>query len=107
VHDLNPTCHSNNPNLTIVFFHGIAFGTNDEWKEAWTTCPTNNREKCICWPEKWLPEDLNNNVRILSLSYDSNIVTSVHNDVTEIGKNLVQSLIINSRYDNILCLWTQ
>ncbi len=106
VHDLNPTCNSNNPNLTIVFFHGIAFGTNDEWKETWTTCPTNNREKCICWPEKWLPEDLNNNVRILSLSYDSNIVTSVHNDVTEIGKNLVQSLIINSRYDNILSLWT-
>jgi hypothetical protein len=33
VHDLNPTCNSNNPNLTIVFFHGIAFGTNDEWKE--------------------------------------------------------------------------
>jgi hypothetical protein len=39
VHDLNPTCNSNNPNLTIVFFHGIAFGTNDEWKETWTTYP--------------------------------------------------------------------
>jgi len=48
VHDLNPTCNSNNPSLTIVFFHGIAFGTNDEWKETWTTCPTNNREECIC-----------------------------------------------------------
>jgi hypothetical protein len=46
------------------------------------TCPTNNREECICWLEKWLPEDLNNNVRILSLSYDSNIMASVHNDVT-------------------------
>ncbi len=33
VHDLNPTCNSNNPNLTIIFFHGIAFGTNDEWKK--------------------------------------------------------------------------
>ncbi len=62
VHDLNPTCNSNNPNLTIVFFHGIAFGTNNEWKETWTTRPTNNREECICWPEKWLSEDLNNNV---------------------------------------------
>ncbi|CAK9261107.1 unnamed protein product [Sphagnum jensenii] len=100
VHDLNPTCNSNNPNLTIVFFHGITFGTNDEWKETWTTCPTNNREECICWPEKWLPEDLNN-VRILSLSYDSNIVASVHNDVTEIGKNLIQSLITNSRYQSL------
>jgi hypothetical protein len=62
VHELNPTCNSNNPNLTIIFFHGITFGTNDEWNETWTTCPTNNREDCICWPEKWLPEDLNNNV---------------------------------------------
>ncbi len=106
VHDLNPTCNSDNPNLTIIFFHGIAFGTNDEWKETWTTRPTNNREECICWPEKWLPEDLNNNVRILSLSYDSNIVASVHNDVTEIGKNLIQSLVINSRCDNLLYLWT-
>ncbi|CAK9211793.1 unnamed protein product [Sphagnum troendelagicum] len=98
VHDLNPTCNSDNPNLTIIFFHGIAFGTNDEWKETWTTHPTNNREECICWPEKWLPEDLNNNVRILSLSYDSNSVASVHNDVTEIGKNLIQSLVTNSSY---------
>jgi hypothetical protein len=39
VHDLNPTCNSDNPDLTIIFFHGIAFGTNDEWKETWTTCP--------------------------------------------------------------------
>jgi len=57
VHDLNPTCNSDNPNLTIIFFHGIAFGTNDELKETWTTCPTNNRKKCICWPEMWLPEE--------------------------------------------------
>ncbi|CAK9202546.1 unnamed protein product [Sphagnum troendelagicum] len=101
VHDLNRTCNSSNPNLTIVFFHGIIVGTNDEWKETWTTRTTNNREKCICWPEKWLPEDLNNNVRILSLSYDSNIVASVHNDVTEIGKNLIQSLITNSSYQSL------
>ncbi|CAM6073542.1 unnamed protein product [Sphagnum tenellum] len=101
VHDLNPTCNFNNPNLTVIFFHGIAFGTNDEWKETWTTRPTNNREECICWPEKWLPEDLNNNVRILSLSYDSNIVASVHNDVTEIGKNLIQSLVTNSSYQSL------
>ncbi|CAK9261361.1 unnamed protein product [Sphagnum jensenii] len=101
VHDLNPTCNSNNPNLTIIFFHGIAFGTNDEWKETWTTRPTNNREECICWPEKWLPKDLNNNVRILSLSYDSNIVASVHNDVTEIGKNLIQSFVTNSSYQSL------
>jgi hypothetical protein len=49
---------------------------------------------------------LNNNVRILSLSYDSNIVASAHNDVTEIGKNLIQSLVTNSRCDNLLYFWT-
>jgi hypothetical protein len=106
MHDLNPTCNSDNPNLTIIFFNGVAFGTNDEWKQTWTTRPTNNREESICWPEKWLPNDLNDNVRILSLSYDSNIVASVHNDVTEIGKNLIQSLVTNSRCDNLLYLWT-
>jgi hypothetical protein len=106
VHELNPTCKSNNPNLTIVFFHGIAFGTNDEWKETWTTRPIDNREEGICWPKKWLPEDLNNNVRILSLSYDSNIVASVHDDVIGIGKNLVQSLVRHPRYDNFLYVWT-
>jgi methanogenic corrinoid protein MtbC1 len=40
------------------------------------------------------------------LSYDSNIVASVHNDVTEIGKNLVQSLVTNPRCDNLFYLWT-
>ncbi|KAH8972829.1 hypothetical protein BDL97_01G012100 [Sphagnum fallax] len=98
VHDLNPNCTSKNPNLTIIFFHGIAYGINDEWKETWTTRSINSREKCICWPQMWLPKDLNDNVRILSLSYDSNVVASVHNDVIEIGKNLVQSLVINSSY---------
>jgi hypothetical protein len=49
---------------------------------------------------------LNNNVRILSLSYDSNIMASVHNDVTEIWQNLIQSLVTNSRCDNLLYLWT-
>jgi hypothetical protein len=77
----------------------MAYGINDEWKETWTTRSIDGREKCICWPQMWIPEDLNDNVRILSLSYDSNVVASVHNDVTQIGKNLVQSLVINSRCD--------
>jgi hypothetical protein len=97
VYDLNPDCTSKNPNLTIIFFHGIAYGINDEWKETWTTPFIDGREKGICWPQMWIPKDLNVNVRILSLSYDSNVVASVHNDVTEIGKNLVQSLVMNPR----------
>jgi hypothetical protein len=93
VHDLNPDCTSENPNLTIIFFHGIAYGINDEWKETWTTRSNDG----ICWPQMWIPKDLNDNVRILSLSYDSNVVASVHNDVTDIGKNFIQSLVMNSR----------
>jgi hypothetical protein len=63
--------------------------------------PTNDKEECICWPEKWITEDLNDNVKILSLSYDSNVVESAHDDVTQIGQNLVQSLVTNSRCDNL------
>ncbi|CAN5951331.1 unnamed protein product [Sphagnum jensenii] len=99
VHDLNPNCTSKNPNLTIIFFHGIANGSDDDWKQTWTTCPINGKEESICWPQMWIPKDLNDNVKILSLSYDSNVVASVHNDVTEIGQNLIQSLVTDSRYE--------
>ncbi|KAH8960187.1 hypothetical protein BDL97_06G119400 [Sphagnum fallax] len=101
VHDLNPDCTSKNLNLTIIFFHGIVYGIDDNWKQTWTTCPIDGKKKCICWPQMWIPEDLNDNVKILSLSYDSNVVASVHNDVTEIGKNLIQSLVTDSRYETL------
>jgi hypothetical protein len=99
VHDLNPNYTSKNPNLTIIFFHGIASGIDDDWKQTWTTRSIDG-EECICWPQMWIPKDLNDNVKILSLSYDSNVVASAHNDVTEIGQNLIQSLVTNSRCDN-------
>jgi hypothetical protein len=102
VHDLNPNCISKNPNLTIIFFHGITYGIDDDWKQTWTTHPINGKEEGICWPQMWIAKDLNDNVKILSLSYDSNIVASVHNDVTEIGRNLIHSLVTDSRCDNFL-----
>jgi len=97
VYDLNPNCTSNNPSLTIIFFHGIVYGINDEWKETWTTHPIDDSQECICWPRMWIPKDLNDNVRILSLSYDSNVVANDHNDVTELGRNFIQSLVTDSR----------
>jgi hypothetical protein len=100
VHDLNPDCTSKKPNLTIIFFHGITYGTNDDWKQTWTTRPIDGEEECVCWPQMWIPKDLNDNVKILSLSYDSNVVANVHNDVTEIGQNLIQSLVTHSRCGN-------
>jgi hypothetical protein len=102
VHDLNPDCTSKKPSLTIIFFHGIVYGTNDDWKQTWTTCLVDGKEECICWPQMWIPKDLNDNVKILSLSYDPNVVASVHNDVTKIGQNLIQSLVTDSRRDNFL-----
>ncbi|CAK9238637.1 unnamed protein product [Sphagnum troendelagicum] len=61
----------------------------------------DGKEECICWPQMWIPKDLNDNVKILSLSYDSHVVASVHNDVTEIGRNLIQSLVTDSRYETL------
>jgi len=86
------------PDLVIIFFHGIVPGNKIglAWKETWTSSPTNGKEN-IFWPERWLPNDIGNNVQILSLSYNTNIF-NVHEDVTEIGRNLLQSLVVNPRY---------
>jgi hypothetical protein len=36
VHDLNPNCISKNLDLTIIFFHGIVYGIDDNWRQTWT-----------------------------------------------------------------------
>jgi hypothetical protein len=64
--------------------------------KAWTSYPTDTRHESVCWPEQWLPEDLGDNVRILSLSYDANVL-GAHDHVSEIGKNLIQSLVRSYR----------
>jgi hypothetical protein len=89
------------PDLVIIFFHGIVHGNKIElaWKETWTSSPTNGEEH-IFWPERWLPNDIGNNVQILSLSYNTNIF-DVHDDVTKIGRNFLQSLVVNPRYNNV------
>jgi hypothetical protein len=48
MHDLNPNCTSKNPNLTIIFFYGITYGIDDNWKQTWKTCPMDDKEECIC-----------------------------------------------------------
>ncbi len=100
MHDLNPQYTLTNPALVVIFFHGIGYGKNDEWKEAWTSTTSDGR---VCWPQEWLPADLAaqnvNNVRILSLSYDSALL-GANEHVTDIGKNLVQSLVLK-RYGDL------
>jgi hypothetical protein len=98
VHNVYPNDHIlKHPDLVIIFFHGIIPGNKIEvaWKETWTSSPTNGEESTF-WPERWLPNDIGNNVQILSLSYND-----VHDDVTEIGRNLLQSLVVNARYNNV------
>ncbi len=101
MHDLNPLCTSTKPELVVIFFHGIGYGENDEWKETWTSTTSDGTR--VCWPQEWLPADLAtknvHNVRILSLSYDSALL-GANEDVTEIGKNLVHSLV-SKRYGNL------
>jgi hypothetical protein len=92
---------SKHPDLVIIFFHGIVPGNKIElaWKETWTSSLTNGKEN-IFWPERWLPDDIGNNVQILSLSYNTNIF-DVHDDVTKIGRSFLQSLVVNPRYNNV------
>ncbi|CAK9228331.1 unnamed protein product [Sphagnum troendelagicum] len=98
VHDLNQQCTSSKPDLVIIFFHGIGLGKNYEWKETWTSITSDGKR--VCWPQAWLPADLTskNGVRILSLSYDSALL-GANEDVTDIGKNLIQSLVCKSEYE--------
>jgi hypothetical protein len=58
VRDLNPDCTLKNPNLTIIFFQGIAYGNDDDWKQTWTTHPMDGKEECIWWPQNVDPKGL-------------------------------------------------
>ncbi len=87
------------PKLVIIFFHGIVSrkDISNAWKETWTSIThINGEEHPTFWIKEWLVEDMGENIQILSLSYDANIY-GVNDDVTDIGKNLVQSLVVNQR----------
>jgi hypothetical protein len=85
--------------LVIIFFHDIVSRKDiaRAWKETWTSIThINGEERPTFWINEWLVEDMVQNIQILSLSYDANIY-GVNDDVTNIGKNLVQSLVVNQR----------
>jgi hypothetical protein len=94
-----PTPILTHPELVIIFFHGIASRKDiaKAWKETWTSIThIYGEERPTFWIKEWLVEDMGENIQILSLSYDANIY-GVNDDVTNIGKNLVQSLVVNQR----------
>lgn len=61
------------------------------------------RDNKHLWPQKWLPEDLGaGNIRVLSVSFDSNSNVSNKYNRFEIGKNLVERLVLRSSSELLL-----
>jgi hypothetical protein len=87
VHNLSPSCTSSMLNLVIIFFHGFTFGQNDEWKTTRTTKETN----AMYWPHNGCPKTWTEKFKF-SLSYNASF-HGVHNNVIEIGRNFIQSLM--------------
>jgi hypothetical protein len=99
VHIVYPNHILTQPKLVIIFFHGIVSrkDISSAWKETWTSIThINGEEHLTFWIKEWLVEDMGENIQILSLSYDTNIY-GVNGNVIDIGKNLVQSLVVNQR----------
>jgi hypothetical protein len=78
--------------LDIVLFHGLQLTANDI-NHAWTSTWTQRDHDNVCWPQEWLPCDLEEAVRIFSVSYDVHVVTSPHDHVSEIADNLFQNFV--------------
>jgi hypothetical protein len=98
VHDLLKS-FANLKNVLYIFVDGSVSkkGITKAWKETWTSIThINGEERPIFWINEWLVEDMGENIQIFYLSYDANIY-GVNDDVTNIGKNLVQSLVVNQR----------
>lgn len=53
------------------------------------------RDNKLVWPEKWLPEDLGSgNIRVLSVSFDDDSNECNKYDRFDMGKILVQRLVL-------------
>ncbi|CAM6038532.1 unnamed protein product [Sphagnum compactum] len=95
VHQLWPLeDHVRSTNFDVVFFHGLHWSSEKEaWKSTWTQLD----DPQDCWPQNWLPQDLDENVRVLAISYDACPTRSEekgsYDDVSEIGKNILQIVL--------------
>jgi hypothetical protein len=79
----------------IVFFHGVRKpGETDAWKNTWVQ-DTHAQE---FWVKDWLPQDLDGNVRVLALSYDSCAIESKKEgklqDIDDLAENLLHSVVM-------------
>ncbi|KAH8963236.1 hypothetical protein BDL97_05G142700 [Sphagnum fallax] len=95
VHQLWPLeDHVRSTNFDVVFFHGLHWPSE---KEAWKSTWTQLNDPQDCWPQNWLPQDLDENVRVLAISYDACPTQSEekgsYDDVSEIGTNILQIVL--------------
>jgi hypothetical protein len=82
--------------LDVVLFHGLQLTANDS-SDVWSSTWTQRGHDDVCWPREWLLFHLGEAVPIFSISYNANVVTSPHDQVSEIAHNLFQNLM-NPRY---------
>ncbi|CAK9228141.1 unnamed protein product [Sphagnum troendelagicum] len=100
VHQLWPLeDHVRSTNFDVVFFHGLHWPSEKEaWKSTWTQLD----DPQDCWPQNWLPQDLDENVRVLSISYDACPTQSEEkgsiDDVSEIGIDVLQTLLLSHEW---------
>jgi hypothetical protein len=75
----------------VIFFHGLKIDAGTDYERTWS-----DKANTILWPQKWLPEDLEN-IRVFSVSYDAEATKWFARDNTEdveyIGENLLQSVV--------------
>jgi hypothetical protein len=103
VHQLWPLSEGNQrTKLDVVFFHGLQLTANES-TDAWSGTWTQRGHEDVCWPQEWLPSDLEEAVRIFSVSYSAHVATSPHDHVSEIAHNLLQNLM-HSRYESPLII---
>ncbi|CAM6017555.1 unnamed protein product [Sphagnum balticum] len=100
VHQLWPLeDHVRSTNFDVVFFHGLHWPSEKEaWKSTWTQLDDPQE----CWAQNWLPQDLDENVRVLAISYDACPTQSEekgsYDDVSEIGKSILQTLVLSDEW---------
>ncbi len=78
--------------MNVIFFHGLQLagdGSTDAWRSTWTQKGCDD----VCWAKEWLPFDLGEDVRILSVAYHAHVIASPHDCVSEIAHNVFETLI--------------
>jgi hypothetical protein len=112
VHGLSLTRKTNDkplPGLDILFVHGSRCNENASawptidapWRSAWT----QRDNPYVCWPEDWLPQDLGDSIRALSVSYDDAALRIKGIPKQEIANVIAHELceILFSRYNQTSC----